>query len=118
MLALADYRTIQEWLDRFEYMPGWKFHVEPGHPEGTLIQIRFTVPDSYHSLELQAQGVWSFVPPVACMDSERFFDWLHWRLTRIAIHEVGEFFKVDGKRPYDPHRSIEEQLCLTPLKPE
>jgi hypothetical protein len=98
---------ISEWLDSFSYMPGWTFTWYGGHPEGDQILISFTVPNSREPGSVQSQNVWTFVPP--CNGPYQFYRWLRWRLHRLAIHEVDEFFKVNEEIVFDPHRDMEEQ---------
>lgn len=96
---------IAPLLGRFHY-PECDF-VLYRHAEGDLLSISFTVKDSRGPGD-QTQRVWTFVPP---MESEKqFFDWLLWRLERISIHEVREWFEVDGDLWADPHRPLEDQV--------
>lgn len=88
-------------------MPGWRFAWYNKHDEGDVVEISFTVPNAREPGD-QTQRVWTFVPPVST--EEEFYEWLRWRLRRIAIHEVNEFFLVDGQRVNDPHRPMEEQV--------
>lgn len=98
---------LAEWLAAWEYQPGWTFSLHE-HPEGPLLRIEFTVPDSRNPGLMQDQGVWTFVPP--CQTPEEFYRWLVWRLTRIAVHEVYEFARVRGELYLDPHLPLEEQI--------
>lgn len=96
---------IDEWLRNVEY-PGYTF-LRADHDEGPLIGIEFTVKDSRGPGD-QTQRVWTFVPPFR--HESDFYDWLKWRLQRIAIHEVNEFLTVKGSLWHDPHRRLEAQF--------
>lgn len=83
----------------------WRFHAYD-HVEGVALVIQFSVPNSEED-GMQEQNVWSIVPPHV-----NFYDWLFWRLKRIMIHEVGEFYRINGNKYWDPHASFERQLRL------
>lgn len=100
---------IAEWLTAVEYRD-WRFELHD-HDEGPLLSISFTVPDSRQPGEMQDQRVWVFIPPMTRAND--FYRWLRWRLARIAVHEVGEFFRVNGTIWADPHRPLEQQLKET-----
>jgi hypothetical protein len=85
---------------RFQYLPGWSFEVH-GDPEGVRLDITFAVPDADGPGTSQTQCVRTLVPPFRA-DGD-FYNWLRWRLERIALHEVREFFQVDGVKVFDPH---------------
>lgn len=104
-------QDFEPLLDDFDYMPGWLFTTFK-HTEGDLMVIEFTVVDANNPDEMQTQRVETFIPP--CRTPRDFYDWLYWRLKRIAIHEVGEFFKIRGERFADPHQPMfqENRLVL------
>lgn len=97
MLSVDNLATL---LEHFTYQPGWAFRVAQRH-DGIHLWISFEVADARNP-GVQTQCVETFVPPHR--SAPEFYRWLHWRLCRIAIHEVDEFFVVDGQRLYDPHR--------------
>ena len=93
-------RDIQDILDNFSYMPGWRFKLK--HTvEGPRLDISFTVVDADDINSFQEQCVKSYIPPFE--HAYQFLDWLRWRLNRIAIHEVSEFFRFNGEKIFDPH---------------
>lgn len=100
--------AVQALLDTVEYRPGWQWRVDD-HREGLVVTFSFSVPDA-RGVGDQVQRVHTFVPPVR--SPGQFFDWLYWRLGRIEQHECDEWFRVDGRRPHDPHVPLDRQLGL------
>lgn len=98
MLTTAQLRG---YLSKVTYKPGWEFEVYDGRWEGQHLVIRTVVADSYNPGENVALDVHSMLPPME--NFSQFDNWLMWRLGRIEVHEMREFFKVDGKVVSDPH---------------
>lgn len=94
-------KEIKDWLQRVTYKPGWKFKAYDGDWEGQHIVITTVVPDSYNPGQNVVLDVHSMLPPIPSVDYLN--RWLTWRLGRIEIHEMREFFKVDGQIVFDPH---------------
>jgi hypothetical protein len=71
--------------------------------QGCCIAITFAVPNSYKQGEQQTQRVNVPVPPIVSV--VHFLDWLRWRLSTIALHEVNEMLWVTGENTprVDPH---------------
>lgn len=100
---------IRRELERFTYKPGWTFQVGDHPREGQLLRIEGKMPDSYNEDEMIDLGISSWIPPLpAPVD---FWSWLHWRIKRIELHELAEFFKVDGKVLDDPHSDDDPWLA-------
>lgn len=98
MLTTAE---IQTELDRVTYKPGWSFRVYDGRWEGQHIAITVCLPNSYRADEPLVLDVHSPMPPLR--DTSHLHEWLMWRLGRIEIHELREFYRVDGVCVNDPH---------------
>lgn len=92
---------IEAELARVSYKPGWTFRVYQGRWEGLHLVIRTEVPDAYHEGENVVLDVHSFLPPLR--DRWALHSWLTWRLARIEVHEMREFYRVDGQCWDDPH---------------
>ncbi|MCA1841293.1 MAG: hypothetical protein LC723_13385 [Actinobacteria bacterium] len=92
---------IQELLNYVEYKPGWKFVVYEGRWEGAHLQIIVDMPNAYRPDETTTVDIHCFLPPMET--ASEFHRWLMWRLGRIEIHEMREFYRVDGKVWDDPH---------------
>lgn len=85
------------------YKPGWAFKV--GGPLGRYLCVHATTPDSNHpSRERTTQHM--FELPDATTARE-FYRWVFDRLLLAELHEAGEFFTVNGHRPYFPNHQDE-----------
>lgn len=94
---------INAELARISYRPGWSFTAFDDQWEGTKIRIVAKgIPDSYNPGETIDLGIDSFLPPIC--DEWNLRRWLAWRIQRIEIHEMREFFRLDGRVLWDPHR--------------
>jgi hypothetical protein len=91
---------VAEVVSRVTYKPGWRFTVYEGRWEGTHLAITTVVPDAYGGPDLVID-VHSMVPPMR--DEAQVHDWLMWRLARIEVHEMREFYRVAGCVYDDPH---------------
>jgi len=98
-------------IKRVTYKPGWTFEVGQHPIEGPTLSIAFAVPNSYRQGEQQVQRVNSPIPPL--YSREHVYAWLMWRISIVEMHELAEFFKVDGQMVYDPHS--EEYWCSAAL---
>ena len=99
---MMNYNDYIDALDRVTWFPGWELRVYQHGDEGPGVILTGTMPDTR-----DAEGVplllivRSPIPP--CATTEDFYDWLDWRLKRLAIHEHHENFRIDGKVRIDPH---------------
>jgi hypothetical protein len=92
---------IQAELDRVTYREGWTIRVYDGRHEGQHVVITTDVPDAYNPGRTVTLDIHSPLPPIP--DVDYLHVWMLWRLGRIASHENREFYRVDGKPPFDPH---------------
>lgn len=99
-LSLTAVEIARE-IKRVTYKPGWTFEVSHHPIEGPTLSIGFAVPNSYRQGEQQVQCVNSPIPPL--FGADHLYAWLMWRISVVEMHELAEFFKVDGKPVYDPH---------------
>ena len=90
-------------LGQVSYKDGWEFVLYQHRWEGVWLAITATLPDSYHPGEVTTVTIRSAVPPMQTY--EQFHDWIMWRLVRIEVHEMREFYKVGGVVVDDPHRA-------------
>jgi hypothetical protein len=63
-------------------------------------------PNAYKPSETIELGIRSPLPPFA--DTDALHAWLMWRLARIEMHELREFYRVDGVPVDDPHKPSRE----------
>lgn len=93
--------TIQELAASLSYKPGWKF--KAGGPGGRSLCVFATTPDSNDpTRERTTQHM--FEMPDDCDDPVR---WAFDSLLLAELHEAGEFFTVDGFRPFFPYHQDE-----------
>lgn len=100
---------LQQALSRVSYKPGWSFRLWETRWEGIAMGISFTAPNAYDKhpagwvvpADPVVINVKTFVPP--CKTGVEFYAWLAYRLSRIELHEMREFLKVDGVCLDDPH---------------
>ena len=81
------------------YKPGWTFKI--GGPRNGFLCIFATTPDSHHP-DRQRCTQHMFALPAE--PSER---WVFDCLLLCELHEAGEFFQVDGRRPFYPNHQDE-----------
>jgi hypothetical protein len=80
----------------------WSITVLQSHFEGPILCVLIEMPDSRGFVDETTLDIHSHVPPLIQTVSD-FYVWLKWRLDIIAIHEVGEDFRVDSVAIFDPH---------------
>lgn len=76
-----------------KYMPGWRIHGIIDR-EGPAMVIRATVLSSVDPTETTDLRIVTYVPPMRTLQEVDQF--VHWRLERMAIHEVAEWHRVNG----------------------
>lgn len=99
------------YLRRITYKPrtvfSWNCELNSvGTPEKLLLNVRMTVADADNpsrETKINTSGMMDF-RTFKMMEFPEFYRWV-WQLCRnLEVHELNEFFKVDGKAPFDPHR--------------
>jgi hypothetical protein len=102
---------VRALLRRFTYKPGWTFTLMSDHTSSfsswsgpDAIRVVFNAPDAYHPERVTEVGAVISVPyALADADDDMLCAWLFEQVLAIERHEAGEFFAVDGRRPFDPH---------------
>jgi hypothetical protein len=84
------------------YKPGWKFRL--GGPGGRFVCIFATTPDSMDPTRERTTQHMFEVPDDPDLDLVR---WLYDRLTDCERHEIGEFYEINGSRPFFPYHQDE-----------
>jgi len=100
-------RELRLLLSRVAYRPGWKLAVDRVEPTSVRVEVTGPVLDSdqpdretrlvvpryigFHELEEVTSSYSSFVR------------WVHDFLLEVERHECGEWFRFDGRKPFDPH---------------
>lgn len=88
-------------LGSLTYKPGWCFKV--GGPGGRSLCIHATTPDSNNPARSRTTQH-MFTIPDDLEDPQR---WVFDRLLDAERHEVGEFYAIDGFRPFFPYHQDE-----------
>jgi len=105
----ADIRIAQEFLARFRYKPDWHLDITR-RPEVGCARLRATatVLDSRELCvpeRINIMGEYNLPRLGEMQDPDLFFrDFLRASIRNMELHEVDEWFRVDGKLPFDPHR--------------
>jgi hypothetical protein len=102
---MLDKTQLENALAKVTYMPGWSLSiVEPDSIQGVMLFIHGYVPNAYDDngeVELR------IFTPIPTMFSELgFYTWVMSRLKAVVLHELCEWFRVDGKLFIDPHRPL------------
>jgi hypothetical protein len=121
LISLGFYRSggppgLAKTLAAFSYKPGWHFAVvrrEPllgGPPQpwerAVLLIVIEDVLDAYGSGERFPFCQQAVVPDYGPPGEPSPGFWQHWLWVQVLAaeeHEAGEWFVIDGQRPYDPH---------------
>lgn len=81
------------------YKPGWAFKL--GGPDSRFFCVFATTPDSHHPERVRTTQHMFELPDQVTPR------WLFDRLGDCDLHERGEFFEIDGHRPFYPHHQDE-----------
>jgi hypothetical protein len=101
MLTTAE---IQEHLKRITYKDNWTFSYYEGVWEGPHLNIYCSeIADSFNPGKMTALDIHCFLSPNDIASTESLEIFLMYRLARIELHEMREFFKRDGKIISSPH---------------
>lgn len=68
-----------------------------------LLYVFIHAPNSYYDDRRDRYTRHEFVVPVATYDRTNWIRWVFERVESAAIHEVCEWFMINGKRVYPPH---------------
>lgn len=82
------------------YKPGWSF--KQAGPLGRYLCVFATTPDSTNPTRTRTTQHMFEIP-----DDGMTVRWVFDRLLLCELHETGEFFAVDGHRPYYPNHGDE-----------
>lgn len=85
------------------YKPGWTFRI--GGPLNRYLCVFATTPDSNDPQQRRTTQHMFELPAVT--DARQFYRWVLDQLLLAEFHELGEFFTVDGHRPYFPNHQDE-----------
>ena len=101
---------IRELVGRLSYKPGWKFKVwEVTTPSRTvMLSAQFLVPNSNAPEVLLPVGITQHFDAymMGLMDERAVIELLRELVRRGEMHEIDEWFMVDGIRVKDPHPEL------------
>ncbi len=99
---------LDKLLNVFEYKDRWRFRLrflQRGHTHGLTLQIDFPTLNTYHPEEQMTLTALFAVPPET-WDRDTWQRWLFDILVALETHELSEWFRVGGERPYSPDHSL------------
>jgi hypothetical protein len=104
-------------VQAIEYKPGWRFLVDlhwdrPSHWCVT-VRVQAEVTNAYppHEKATMQSGYSVSDAELHHMDEDRAMRRVYSILSHMEIHELREFFKYKGVRPFDPHNGGESVMA-------
>lgn len=98
---MADtFAILSDLVDKTTCKPGWEFRLVP---EDGALRLVILVPgrDSYHpNRPLTVNHL--FPVPTATYNEKTWRRWIFEMCRRVENHELGEWFKIEGARPFPP----------------
>jgi hypothetical protein len=107
LFSVEQLKVIAEQFEIQFAGANWKVQVFDDPHEGPAIYFTADVIDTYNPPNQIELRVLSYLSPNDRRSVETFKQYVLWRLTRIAVHEVGEGLKFSGQLVWDPHTPIE-----------
>lgn len=89
-------------IESVTYKPGWVFKV--GGPLRSMLCIFTTTPDSNNPTRTRTT---QHQFPLPDLSGRELVRWVYDRILDVERHETGEFFRVDGFRPFFPNHQDE-----------
>ncbi|AOQ27935.1 hypothetical protein KIY77_gp06 [Mycobacterium phage Mundrea] len=98
---------LEELVDGIRYRPGWSFQLVEGQRNdevyGLALLIVVDTVDAYDGeTHRPAQIAFPFMVPPELRSRDGWQRWLYDRIADAERHERGEFFEVDGEKPFAP----------------
>lgn len=105
-----NFQQLQEFLSRISYKD---LEICCGEVDYFFIVYlqKDLVEDSETGEFLDMEGHRAYLPKNISI--EELFREVYFLCQRWEMHELQEFFKVDGKRPFNPHHTVDELNKLT-----
>lgn len=104
---LLTHENLHDLLAVVTYKSGYALQVFQNPYEGPYLSIKLTTANASDAEKTVDLKINSPIPNVARLNAASFYEWLLERLIKVEIHEVCEFFQVEGRKWYDPHNPIE-----------
>lgn len=102
-------KALASLVERLTFKPGWSFYLENldrgQGSEGLTLVIRVTGTNSYSTSpdDLPISVAHYMIVPAAAYDERAWLRWLFDQCLLVETHEAGEWFKLDGSRPFAPN---------------
>jgi hypothetical protein len=99
-MATNTHDVLADLIARASCKPGWSFRLET---KDDILRMYITVlgPDTNNPCERIRIGHESLVP-TATYNAKTWRRWIFEQCRRVENHELGEWFKIDGKRSFPP----------------
>ena len=113
--------VLRDLIDQVTCKPDWSFRWLPAfRGEGPRMEILVLGPDSSLPHPQPTIGIrHSFLAPIATYSREAWRRWIFERCREVETHELGEWFKIDGERPFPPlHGPGENPYEVHEFRPE
>jgi len=93
---------LRRLVSRVKCKPGWKFRIET--EDGALrMVIRIDCVDAYDQERGGRMYLDHYFPvPITTYNEKSWRRWMFEQCRRLENHELGEFFEIDGERPFAP----------------
>lgn len=111
--------VLRQLVKRATCKPGWRFHLVETPEEGLRLRISVTGPDA-GSDESEEITIWHYFPvPTATYNEPSWQRWMFECCRGVENHELGEFFRIDGERPFAPlHGPGEDPYTVHEYRPD
>lgn len=89
--------------DREQHPSGRRFSLQRSNESNYAVLYVFSYnPDTFNRSEMRHTRH-EFIVPVATYNKEMWIRWVFDNIVKMELHEITEWFMVDGKRIYAPH---------------
>lgn len=120
MTPLHTHDILSDLISRVRCKPGWRFafYIEENGAKRLIITVAGI--DARYSDSQQPIAVRHFFPiPDATYNEKTWRRWLFERCRGVENHELGEWFVIDGERPFAPlHGPGEDPYIVHEFRPE
>jgi hypothetical protein len=108
---------VRDVVGRLTYKPGWRFEVDPGmrfgsvyNGEMVVAELRVSQRSKDATLRTPGDSWTMMVEPLRefqCQDERTLLEAVYRLVKRLELHELDEWFKVDGLTLHNPHPEVE-----------
>jgi hypothetical protein len=100
LMARVTFDVLESLVAKTACKPGWEFKLIE---EGLDLRLVITVPGYDSHNPKQRLTVRHFFPvPAASYNEKTWRRWIFERCRGVENHELGEWFRIDGERPFAP----------------